>query len=134
MKRASVLCPLPALLAAFVLAGAACTESASPTETSAVPPTPAAVPSPTQVPAGPASMSGRVRSYGPLEPGVVVECQGRKVAAAGDGAYALDGLLSGRTTVRVTYGYATRDGVVTDTAEFPVVLLQGHNSEDFLVF
>lgn len=134
MKRASVLRPLPALLAAFALAGAACTESPSPTETSAVPPTPAAAPSPTQVPAGPASMSGRVISYGPLEPGVVVECQGRKATASGDGAYALDGLQAGPATARVTYGYASRNGIVTDTAEFPVVLLPGANARDFLVF
>lgn len=134
MKRASVLRPLPALLAAFALACAACMESSTPTEPAAVRPTPAAAPTPTAVPAGPASMTGRVLSYGPLEPGVVVECQGRKATAAGDGAYVLDGLLSGPTTARVTYSYATRDGIVTDTGEFPVVLLPGANTEDFLVF
>lgn len=134
MKRASVLCPLPALLAAFALAGPACTESPSPTETSAVRPTPAAVPSPTQVPVAPASMAGRVLSYGPLEPGVVVECQGRRTIASNDGAYSIDGLVSGPATAQVTYGYATREGIVTDTADFPVVLRPGANSEDFLVF
>jgi hypothetical protein len=79
-------------------------------------------------------MTGRVISYGPLEPGVVVECQGKRTIASNDGAYSIDGLVSGPATARVTYAYGTRDGVVTDTAEFPVVLLPGVNSEDFLVF
>lgn len=134
MKSASALRPVRVLLAALALCAVACADAPSPTEPPTVRPTPAAVPSPTPEPVGPASMTGRVLSYGPLEPGVVVECQGKKAAASNDGAYSLDGLVSGPTTVRVTYGYATRDGVVTETAEFPVVLLPGANSEDFLVF
>lgn len=112
-------------LALIVLALAACSETVSATEPSN--PTPPA-------PAPAASMSGTVRSYGPLLPGTTLECQGKKATASADGTYALEGLEAGPATVRVTYAYETAAGaVVTDSENFDVVLAPGPNVKDFVV-
>jgi hypothetical protein len=129
--------PPPFLLlpAAAVLLFVACSESRSPTEPSAVPATPAATSTPTPAPGLPANLSGTVRSYGPLEPGTTVECQGASTTISSDGSYALSGLHSGPATATVTYTYVTKSGeTVTETLTASLVLDPGSNTRDFLVY
>lgn len=104
-------------LALIVLALAACSGTVSPTE----PSNPAA------------SMSGTVRSNESLVADLKLECQGKETGLSPDGAYALDGLEAGPTTVRVTHTYDTSQGVLTDSANFYVVLGPGKNPKDFFV-
>ena len=123
------------LLPAAVAVLLSCSDSGSPTEPSPVPGTPAATPAPTPLPGQPATLSGTVRSYGPLLPGTAVECEGASTTTASDGTYLLSGLRSGQATVTVTYSYVTTTGATaTDTMTDPVSLEPGSNAHDFLVF
>jgi hypothetical protein len=110
-------------LALIVVSLAACSERVSPTESSS--PTP---------PAPAASMSGTIRSYGSIASGTTIECQGKKTTTSTDGAYALDGLEAGPTTVHIAYAYETPKGLVTDAGDFDVVLDPGPNVKDFFVY
>lgn len=137
MKKSS---NLPSSRLALLLAVAACLvlacgDARSPVEPSSIPAAPTPAPTPTLVPGQPSVMTGVVRSYGPLEPGTTVECQGRSTTTTAEGAYTLTGLLSGPSRVVVTYTYATpADGFVTDRMDVDVILEPGSNIRDFLVY
>ena len=129
MKRSRLLL----IAAGFVLA-VGCTETKTPTEpASFVAPTP--TPSPTGIAGQPASLSGSVGSYGPLEPGTTVECQGKSTTTAADGTFILSGLLSGSTQVKVTYSYRTSSGVISAEDEIVTIVLQpGANTVTLTVY
>lgn len=118
------------LLVVLALLGIACTETKTPTEPAVFAPTP----TPTPVTGEPASLSGKVWSYGPLEPGTTVECQGQKTTTATDGTYSLPSLRSGFAQVTVTYSYVYKGAVVTDYMNPYVLLKPGPNTIDFLAF
>ena len=120
------------VLALPVLFAVACTDVTTPSEPAAfVAPTPA----PTVAAGQPASLAGSVRSYGPLEPGATVECQGKSTTAAGDGTFTLPGLFSGSTKVTVAYSHRTSSGALySDYENFAVLLQPGANTENFFIY
>jgi len=125
----------PTVALAVAILAVACSERTTPTEpASFVAPTPTPpAPAPTVVPGQPASLQGSVRSYGPLE--AMVECQGKSTAIATDGTFSLPGLLSGPSTVTVTYSYRTTSGATySDYENFTVVLQPGANTQTFTVY
>ena len=118
-------------LVALALAVIACPETKTPVEAPAfVSPTPL----PTPVSGLPATLTGRVLSYGKVD-NVYVDCQGKRVAAAADGSYAFAALQSGWTTVNVSYSYVTSGGVtVNDGNTASAQLAPGANSLDLWAY